>query len=102
MSEPTEFQTGGVKNKPKRNFGKLVVVLIFLLILCALLHKPVSIQICDWTYICFYTCDTYHADYSEQNYPPLFGLHVSEKHRCQYKEEQRKNHVTRVFKDILG
>lgn len=90
MDKTKEFQTGGVKNKPRRKFGKWVFVSIFLLILCGLSFKPVRSQICDWTYICFYTCDTYSEE------PVVITLNHS--FSCEEIEVIRRN---KIMKTIL-
>ncbi len=94
MSEPTEVQAEEVKDKPRRKFGKWVFVSIFLLILCALLLKPVRSQICDWTYICFYTCDTYTGKTWAANSILPWGTEIT----CEQNEINR-NHAWYVWFD---
>lgn len=50
-----------IKKKKTAIHTKIVLILI-LFFVASLFWKPVRRQICDWTYVCYYTCDEYTGE----------------------------------------
>lgn len=65
---------------------KLLVYYVLIISTLLLTFQSMRRQVCNFIYICIYTCDEYHEDFDFNRYGLMGGFHVLNKHQCQYQE----------------